>query len=184
MNNQYLQWISGPRRGEVESIEMMQDGQTFEDVVILPNGKRIAMSKVGKEFIILPSANAALPQFDLDMMYPNEQKKSSKQSAPKDHSDILGFDPAQNEKPINQPVKQPKKQSSFASDLFSRSKKIKTKIHFDLNVDMPSSSFFSMLHETFDEETINEVIDIIIDSIDQTELKNSIRRNIIYFYGE
>lgn len=180
MNNQYLQWISGPKRGEVESVEMMQDGQTFEDVVILSNGRKIPMSKVGKEFIVLPSANAALPQFDLDMMYPNEQKRSPKQSAPKNHSDILGLDIVQSEKP----AKQIKKQSSFASDLFSRSKKTETKIDFNVSVDMPSSSFFKMLNETFDDATINEVIDIIVDSIDQNELKNSIRKAITNFYGE
>ena len=74
MSNQYLQWISGQRRGEVESVEMLQDGQTFEDVVVLSNGRKFPMSKVGKDFIILPNSSAALPPLELDLMYPKEQR--------------------------------------------------------------------------------------------------------------
>jgi len=182
MNNQYLQWISGQRRGEVESVEMLQDGQTFEDVVVLSNGRKFPMSKVGKDFIILPNSSAALPPLELDLMYPKEQRAKEK-PLNKAHQEMMGVSlepPAQNEKP----VKQKKTHSTFATDLFSRSKKSKTDIGFQITVDMPSQSFFAMLNDTFDETTINEVIDIIAESIDPNELKDSIRNSILNFYGE
>ena len=40
-----------------------------------------------------------------------------------------------------------------------------------------------MMNETFEESTVNEVIDIIIDSIDQEALINSMKQSIIKFYG-
>jgi formylmethanofuran:tetrahydromethanopterin formyltransferase len=48
---------------------------------------------------------------------------------------------------------------------------------------MPTSAFFNMINETFDESTVNEVIDIIIDSIDQDTLKTSMKQSITKFYG-
>jgi hypothetical protein len=196
MNNQYLQWLSGPKRGEVETAEMMQDGQTFEDVVIVSGGGKIPMSKIGKDFIILPAANAALSQIDLDVMYPKPNPKQNRradqkqrrQEAPAvqtDHVSILGFDPSNDSpsEPRVQERQRPKKHSSFATDLLTRAKKNDTKITLELQVEMPSSAFFSMMNETFEESTVNEVIDIIIDSIDQEALRNSMKQSIIKFYG-
>ena len=92
----------------------------------------------------------------------------------------VDLEPVRNEKP----TKQKKTHSTFATDLFSRSKKAKMDIAFQIAVDMPSQSFFAMLNDTFDETTINEVIDIIAESIDPDELKNSIRNSLLNFYGE
>ena len=152
MNNQYLQWLSGPKRGEVETAEMMQDGQTFEDVVIVSGGGKIPMSKIGKDFIILPAANAALSQIDLDVMYPKPNPKQNRradqkqrrQDAPAvqtDHVSILGFDPSNDSpsEPRVQERQRPKKHSSFATDLLTRAKKNDTKITLELQVEMPSS---------------------------------------------
>lgn len=196
MNNQYLQWLTGPRRGEVETAEMMQDGQTFEDVVIVSGGGRIPMSKIGKDFIILPTASAALSQIDLDVMYPKPNQKQNRRADQKqrrqeepavqtDHASILGFDPSPNAEPqpSTQERHRQKKHSSFASDLLTRAKKNDTKITLELQLEMPTSSFFSMINETFDESTVDEVMDIIIDSVDQSVIRSSMKESIIKFYG-
>jgi len=191
MSSQYLQWVSGQNRGTVEAVEMMQDGQTFEDVAILPNGRRVPMSKVGTDFIILPSSGAALSQMDLDVMYPKPvkqnrpsgQKKHQREEVPppaSDHANLLGFDPSS---PVEQEPPKKKKVSSFASDLLTRAKKNDTKIMVELDADMPTQSFFAMVNDTFDESTVDEVIDIIIDSIDTEKIRESVKQSIINFYG-
>lgn len=179
MSNQYLQWITGKRRGEVESVDLMQDGQTFEDLVLLSNGNKISMTKVGKEFIILPSTSAALSSLDLDMMYPVErqvEKKKNRQQISREHQQIMGMDlePVQ---PIKKQVK-----SSFSNDLLSRSKKSSTRITIDLTLDMPSIEFFEMINKTFDEQTVNEVVDILVDSVNTEDFKKSMRESINKFY--
>lgn len=196
MNNQYLQWITGPKRGEVETAEMMQDGQTFEDVVILSGGRKVPMANVGKDFIILPSAGAALKQLDLDVMYPKpavkqnrkaeqRQNRSAESPVQADHAGILGFDPssAGADPPVQRERQRQNKHSSFATDLLTRAKKNDTNITLDIKLEMPTSAFFNMINETFDESTVNEVIDIIIDSIDQDTLKTSMKQSITKFYG-
>lgn len=186
MNDQYIQWLKGPSRGSVEPIhEMRQDGQTSEDVVVLSNGKTIPMAGIGNNFIILPSAGNALNQVELDMMYPNDTQKMNRKPKPKsEHAAMLGFTPE--EAPVKEAPKQKNQQprSSFANDLISRAKKNKIDVGFSLDIDMPSTSFFSMINETFDEKTVQEVIDIIIDGIDKELIKQSIRTSIINFYGE
>ena len=195
MNSQYVQWLSGPRRGEIETAEMMQGGQTFEDVVIVSGGTKIPMSNIGKDFIILPSATDALKQADLDLMYPKPNTKqnrsaSQKQQVPSpvknyDHANIMGFDPSQNPTgPSTTPVEnpRPKKNNSFASDLLSRAKKNETTVQFELEVGIPSSEFFSMINGAFDEATVEEVMDIIIDTIDRDTVRNSIKKSITKFY--
>lgn len=177
MNNQYLQWITGKKRGEVESVELMQDGQTFEDLVLLSNGGKISMTKIGKDFIILPSTSNALSSLDLDMMYPLERpEKRNKPSIKKEHQEIMGIESAS-----SPPVKKQQK-SSFASDLLSRSKKTNINLAIDLNVEMPSYEFFDMINKTFDEQTINEVIDLIVESIKNEDVRLSIRNSINKFY--
>jgi hypothetical protein len=180
MNNQYLQWITGQRRGEVESVEMMQDGQTSQDVAILSNGRKVPMHNVGKDFIILPTAGAALNKFDLDMMYPIDVPKPQ---VKKQHQDIMGMDIAAPVESPTPPAKQ-KKASTFASDLLGRSKKEQRTITVNISMEIPTAAFFSMINQTFDESTINEVVDIIADSIDRQELTNSIKESIVNFYGE
>jgi len=180
MNNQYLQWLSGNRRGQVESVELMQDGQTSEDVVMFSNGGKVSMSKIGKEFIILPSASSALNELDLNMMYPVEsnEQKSNRSPIKKKHQEMMGMQ-------VDEPVRQqPKKQvrSSFSSDLLSRSKKEKTKISVDLTIEMPTAEFFDMINKTFDDDTVKEVIDIIVDTVDAQEMKQSIKNSILNFY--
>lgn len=195
MNSQYVQWLSGPRRGEVETAEMMQDGQTFEDVIIVSGGAKVSMSKIGKDFIVLPSAAAALSHTDLDVMYPKPNLKQNRRAQQKqpdtqqvsrnDHASILGFDPSQNS-PIPRDVPAettlPKKNNSFAGDLLSRAKKNETTVKFELSVGLPSAEFFSMVNGAFDEATVEEVMDIIIDAIDRDVVRNSIKQSIIKFY--
>lgn len=196
MNSQYVQWLSGPRRGEIETAEMMQDGQTFEDVVIVSGGTKIPMSNMGKDFIVLPSATAALKPADLDVMYPKPNTKQNRRAQQKqqgpspvennDHANILGFDPSQNPSgPSTTPVEnpRPKKNNSFASDLLSRAKKNETAVQFELAVGLPSAEFFSMINGAFDEATVEEVMDIIIDTIDRDAVRNSIKESITKFYG-
>jgi hypothetical protein len=180
MSNQYIQWLSGNRRGQVESVELMQDGQTSEDVVLLSDGGKISMSKIGKAFIILPATSAALNELDLNMMYPiesNEQRVNRK-PIKKEHQEMMGM---QVEEPIKQ---QPRKQvrSSFSSDLLSRSKKTKTRVSVDLIIEMPMIEFFDMINKTFDDDTVKEVIDLIVDTVDTQEMKQSIKNSIINFY--
>jgi hypothetical protein len=180
MSNQYLQWISSKRRGQVEQVELMQDGQTSEDVVVLPNGGKISMSKVGKEFIILPSTSSALSEFDLNMMYPveNFEKRPNKPVVKKEHREMMGIEPAANVQPQQKkPVK-----SSFSSDLLSRSKKKETTVRIDLVIEMPTAEFFEMINKTFDDNTINEVLDLIVDSVKTEEINKSIKNSITNFY--
>jgi hypothetical protein len=186
MNDQYVQWLKGPSRGSVETIhEMKQDGQTFEDVVVLSNGKTMSMSGIGKNFIILPSAGSALSPTELDLMYPPESQKQNRRAKPQqEHAQILGFSPDEPQ-PREEPKqkKQPQR-SSFASDLISRAKKNPSSLDVSIEVEMPSSSFFSMINETFDESTVEEVMSIIIDGIDRDLIKQAIKESIINFYGD
>lgn len=182
-NQQYMQWISGKKRGEIESVEMMQDGQTFEDIVLLSNGGKIPMSKIGKDFIILPSSSSALSALDLDLMYPIETiGKVNRSPVKKEHQSIMGMDVVNDAMPVQQQKKPPK--STFASDLLSRSKKSVKTIKVNLSVEIPSSEFFDMINKTFDEQTVNEVIDLISDSIKAEDIKQSIKTSIIHFYED
>jgi hypothetical protein len=171
---------------------MMQDGQTFEDVAILSNGRRVSMSKVGTDFIILPSSGAALNQIDLDVMYPKpvkpnrpsgqkHQQREDDNPPLSDHASLLGFDPSA---PVAQEAPKRKKRSNFALDLLTRAKKNDTKITVELDAEMPTQSFFEMVNNTFDESTVDEVVDIIIDSIDTEKIRESVKNSIINFYGE
>lgn len=193
MSNHYLQWLTGQRRGEVESAEMMQDGQTFEDVVILSSGRRVPMTQVGKEFIILPSASAALNAMDLDVMYPKpsiktnripqKQKRPVQDAPPLDHASIMGLDAPEAETSRKErPVQ--KQRSTFASDLLSRAKKNGTEVSINLSIDMPTSAFFKMLQETFDDSTVTEIVDILVDSVDIDKVKTAVKETIIKYYGE
>lgn len=193
MSNHYLQWLTGQRRGEVESAEMMQDGQTFEDVVILSNGRKVPMAQVGKDFIILPSASAALNSIDLEVMYPKpsvktnrvaqKQKRLQQEALPADHASIMGLDAPSEEEPKRERPTQ-KKASSFASDLLSRAKKNETMLSLELLVQMPTDAFFRMLQDTFDDATIGEIIDILVDSVDIDQIKTTMKETIIKYYGE
>lgn len=189
MNSQYLQWIIGPNRGNVEPIEMLQDGQTSEDVVILPNGNRLPTSKVGTEFIILPDKSAALSLIDLEIMYPKQavrkpQQKQRQAQQPQavDHAALMGI-PINAEQPSVQEKPRRQQASTFASDLLSRSKKTLTGVTVDLPVEMPPQKFFDMINETFDDATVSEILDLIIHSIDKAELNTAIKNSILTFYG-
>jgi hypothetical protein len=185
MNDQYIQWLKGPSRGSVEAIhEMKQDGQTFEDVVVLSNGKTVSMTGIGKNFIILPSASSALPTIELDLMYPPESQKQNRKAKPQtEHAQILGFSPDEPQ-PIQEPKQKKQQRSSFASDLISRAKKNPSSMNVSIQIEMPSSSFFSMINETFDESTVEEVMDIIIDGIDKDLIRQAIKESINKFYGD
>jgi hypothetical protein len=185
MNNQYLQWVGGSNRGNVEPVELTQDSQTFQDFAVLSNGQRLPMSKLGVDFIIIPNSADALSKIDLDIMYPIQRTqpvKKNKQQIPEHHSAILGLDEPVTEK--SEPPKQRNHQKSFASDLLSRAKKINDKVPFELEIEIPSRSFFKMINETFDESTIDEIIDIIADSIDKKVLRETIKKSIINIYGD
>lgn len=178
MNSQYLQWITGNRRGEIESVELLQNGQTSQDVAVLSNGNKVPMNNVGKDFIILPSTDAALSTFDMNMMYPieREQKRSNKE-VKREHQKMLGME-VEPQKAEKKPVK-----SSFSSDLLSRSKKSQTNFKVDFVINVPSKEFFEMINKTFDDATINEVVDLIVASVNNEDIRNSIKTSITNFYG-
>lgn len=188
MNDQYIQWISGPTRGKFEAIhEIRHDGQTSQDLVILSNGSSLPLTGVGKNFIILPDPSSALNATELDMMYPVESLKQNRKAKPKkEHENILGFNPDETAPPpvVEREAPKPKKQTqSFSSDLLSRAKKSDTEIIVPFSVQMPSSAFFSMITETFDDDTVNEIIDLIVESISREEIKNAIKTSVTNFYG-
>jgi len=188
MNNQYLQWIIGSNRGNVEPVELTQDSQTFEDFAVLSNGQRIPMSKLGKDFIVIPTKENALGRIDLDMMYPIEspevlkQKRVKSESAiPDQHMAMLGLERVK-EKPTETQSK--KSRGTFSSDLLLRSKKSTEIVPIELEINLPTKSFFKMINETFDESTVNEVIDIIVESVSKEEINNAIKNSITKIYGE
>lgn len=176
-NSQFLQWISGPGRGQTEVIEqMMQDGQTSRDMIILSGGRNIDMADVGKKFIILPSREFELSMSDLNAMYP-EQKGRDKM-----REGLRNIDQPQPSRKSAPQKRQPV--SSFSSDLLSRAKRENTLLNLELDMELPTKSFFKMINDTFDEGTVNEVLDLLIQSIDQEKIKSSIKEKIINSYGE
>ncbi len=47
---------------------------------------------------------------------------------------------------------------------------------------MPTAEFFEMINKTFDDNTINEVLDLIVDSVKTEEINKSIKNSITNFY--
>lgn len=176
-NSQFLQWISGPSRGQTEVIEqMMQDGQTSKDIIILSGGRNVEMTEVGKKFIILPSREFELSASDLNSMYPEQRSRDRMREG------LRNVDQASSQK---KQVPQKRQQvSSFSSDLLSRAKRENTKLSIELDMDLPTKSFFKMINDTFDENTVNEVLDLLIQAIDQEKIKSVIKEKIINSYGE
>lgn len=177
-NNQYLQWISGPSRGQSEAIqEMTQDPQTFRDIVVLSGGRSLDISEIDKKFIILPSREFVLSAEELNSMYPEQSPRQDRMRA-----GLVNVD----ERPRNQKQRQEKKPpvSSFSSDLLSRAKREDRDLELNISMQLPTKSFFTMMNDTFDEKTVNEVLDLIIQSIDQETIKDTIKQQIINLYGE
>jgi hypothetical protein len=177
-NNQYLQWISGPSKGQSEVIqELTQDGQTFRDVAILSGGRSVDMSEVGKKFIILPSQEFVLSPAEINAMYPETNPRQDRMREGLQNVD---------ERPRNTKQRNEKKPavSSFSSDLLSRAKREDSSVDVSLDMQLPTKSFFKMMNDTFDEKTVDEVLELIIQSINQEELKKKIKESIINLYGE
>lgn len=196
MNDQYIQWLSGPMRGEIESAQLVHNGQTSKDVIVLSGGRELQTTQMTIDFILLPSSDAALNSVELDMMYPVPSQKKNRLPRNRDDSDmdsknvehmsIMGLDlDTQEEDQHRATNRSPQhRKNTFASDLLSRAKKVKTNVTLSLDIDIPSHSFFSMISETFDDDTIKDIMRIIVTSVDKSDLQAAIEMGIKKIYEE
>ena len=139
-----LQWVKGDKAGTVEIVEGT-DGQW----TIFQGGGRIATDLIS-EFMLDTSVAGVL------------------------NSDDLSLTPQSQPKPIKKQEPKPAEKSPIRALLDSSKNLMKSNLEFNISVEIPTTSLYSVLLDSFGEDSIDEINSFVIDQVDQEVFKKAL----------
>lgn len=139
-----LQWVKGDKAGRVEVVK-----DTDGPWTLFEGGGRIATELIS-EFMLDTSIGGVLNSDDLNL---------KAQSQPK---------------PVKKQEPKPAEKSPIRALLDSSKNLIQSNLEFNISVKIPSASLYSVLLDSFGEDSIDEINSFVIDQVDQDVFKKAL----------
>lgn len=181
-----IQWLTDERFGQTQPAEIHSNPIEFKDPngqivsifkdVIMSNGIEYSMDQNGIDFVILENP---LDQLSLiDFKTEASATKSAKESNAAAANDPLGYNKHKTSE--NSPAT---KHDKFIVDLHKRSKKSENiTVPIYLKYEFPTPEAVNSMMSTFDDSTIDDFIEYIVDTIDKNALKSQLAKSIKDYY--
>tara|TARA_B100000900_G_scaffold402153_1_gene407690 strand:- start:1756 stop:2226 length:471 start_codon:yes stop_codon:yes gene_type:complete len=139
-----LQWVKGDKAGTVEIVEGT-DGQW----TIFEGGGRIATNLIS-EFMLDTSISGVIDSSDLNL------------------------EPQNQPIPVNEKEVKPAQKSPIRSLLDSSKNLAYSNLEFNIAVQIPTASLYSVLLDSFGDDSIDEIHSFVIDQVDQEVFKKAL----------
>lgn len=190
------QWIKGENKGTVENIT-----ETKDEWVIFQSGRRINKDIVNEFMLPInhPEQRLSMPSVEPEYKFSSgdsnddiiedpdtgqrislkelrrQEKFNNKKNSTSvnvqsiEHSTNAQIAPIENDAPVKE---------SPITLLISKSKKDKVKVSYEFNIDIPKKDVYDIINQSFDIELNDEIISIVLASIDNKTLKKDIEKSI------
>lgn len=194
MENKRLQWLKGDYKGTVENISKTEDSWTY-----FQSGRRIKTELIDEYMIPLNNNGSSnIPNTNQVSNY----KPSYNFSGDSDNNDII-TDPETGEvinvkqlRSSESPKKPKKAISSLPTEeikdeyisskkpespvtiLINKSNKDKVKVKYEFEIEIPKKDVYNIINSSFDINLNEEIIDVVLASIDNKALKDSVKEEI------
>lgn len=183
-----LQWVKGDNQGLVEEI-----AERKEEFIYFRSGRRINSAIINEymipinheeQIIQIPGADA--PGMSLgykfesdytDNIIRDNEGNEFRPDHRKEHSiNKTSRDLHNNQQEVSIDL-QPQKNNPITL-LIDKSKKDKIKVTYDFEIEIPNTDVYNIINNSFDVDLDQEIIDIVLSTIDNKQLKKSIEESI------
>lgn len=199
MEKKELQWIKGDHIGTVETLDKTEDEWTY-----FKSGRRIKSDLIN-EFMISEKEDIGSPRRNKN---PSHQQSNTNTYKPnynfEDNNDNVITDPDTGEsidvaqlrhKERQESINKPKELESVNTTeqstpnfkkkkegpitlLINKSKKDTIKVNYEFDIEIPKKSVYDIIEDSFDTNLNQEIIDVVLASIDIKTLKESVEESI------